>query len=144
MRCEHVVSRANDPPPRHYSAIAFGHTLKGLKIGYRASLFARDSDQVSSTCVMIWSRSKSRPEVLAVFDALKERQAKIESDFGQSLHWGRDYVPDQKRQTICIYRDRSAEPSVRELEQIGDWHIENLLKLKEVFAPEIEVALSVM
>ena len=90
---------------------------------------------------MIWGNSKSRQEVLAVFDALKERRAKIEADFGQLLHWGRDYVPDQKRQTICIYRDRSAEPSVRELEQIGDWHIENLLKLNEVFAPEIRACL---
>ena len=131
-------------PTEAHSAIAFGHTNKGFKISYRASLFARDSNQVSSTCVMIFSRSKSRQEVLAVFEALKERQAEIEADFGQLLHWGRDYVPDQKRQTICIYRDRSAEPSMRELEQIGDWHIENLLKLNEVFAPEIRAALSVM
>ena len=131
-------------PTKAHSAIAFGYTVQDFKFSYRASLFARDPNPRSSTCLMIFSRSKSRQEVLSVFEALRGRQEKIEADFGRSLEWGRDYLPGQKRQTICIYRDRSAEPSVRELEQIGDWHIENLLKLKEVLAPEIEVALSVM
>lgn len=31
---------------------------------------------------------------------------------------------------------------MRELEKIGDWHLENLFKLKEVFTPEIEMTLS--
>ena len=131
-------------PTRAHSAIAFGRTVKGFKFSYRASLFARDPNPLSSTCLMIFSHSKSQQEVLAVFEALKERQAEIEADFGRSLEWGRDYSPGQKRQTICIYRDRSVEPSMRELEQIGDWHIENLLRFKEVFTPKIKLVLSIM
>jgi hypothetical protein len=48
---------------------------------------------------------------------------------------------DEKRASrIAIYRDGMIDMPDSELEEIREWHIENLLKLKQVFAPEIKQA----
>ena len=41
----------------------------------------------------------------------------------------------------CVSRDGVIEASDSELEEIREWHIENLLKMKQVFTPEIETGI---
>ncbi len=74
-----------------------------------------------------------------LFDKLEQQGAAINSRFGRELEWER--LDERKRSTVSVYRDGSIESSQSELEEIREWHIENLLKLKEVFTPEIERAL---
>ena len=52
----------------------------------------------------------------------------------------------EKQETlISMYRDGDIEKSSdSELEDVRKWHITNLLKLKEVFQPEIEKALETL
>ena len=74
-----------------------------------------------------------------LFDALRRQETEITSEFGSGLEW--EGPNERKHSTISVYRDGDIESSDGELEEIRKWHIENLLKLKEVFTPEIERAL---
>ena len=47
----------------------------------------------------------------------------------------------RKRCRIYIERGGNIESNASELEAIRVWHVENLLKFKEVFTPEIKLAL---
>ncbi len=74
-----------------------------------------------------------------LFDVLKKREQEITNNFGSPLEWER--LDDKRASRIAIYRDGSIESPDSELEEIRKWHIENLLKIKEVFTPEIQQAL---
>ena len=73
------------------------------------------------------------------FDALKERESEINANFEVPLYWSRH--DDLKTSRIYIQRDGDIDSSERELEAFRAWHVENLLKFKEVFTPEIQLAL---
>lgn len=83
-------------------------------------------------------QGKPQAECQELFDALKKQKAEIESCFGSPLQWERK---EQKRQTIAIYRNGDIWASESELEEIADWHIEKLLRLREVFSPKMEQVL---
>ena len=73
------------------------------------------------------------------FHLLKERESEINAKFGAPLCW----VLFEKR-SRCVIRIEgkgSVKSDARVLETIRTWHIENLLRFKEVFTPEIQRAL---
>ena len=72
----------------------------------------------------------------ALFDALDRRNLEINSNFGMELEWERK--EGRKHSTISIYRDGVIESIDEVSDEIKEWHIEKLLKLKEVVTPEIE------
>lgn len=80
------------------------------------------------------------------FDVLKERESEINANFEAPyskfrgpLYWNRR--DDLLSSRIYIQRDGDIESSESELEAFRTWHVENLLKFKEVFTPEIQLAL---
>ena len=75
-------------------------------------------------------------EEKTLFDTLEERKTEITPNFPEKLEWER--LDEKKRSTISVYSDGDIESSDSELEEIRQWHIQNLLKLKEVFTPEIK------
>ena len=77
-----------------------------------------------------------------LFDRLETRAAEIESTFGGKLEWER--LDDRKQSTISVYRDGKIESPHAELEELREWHVENLLKMKKSLMPEIEMALKTM
>ena len=77
-----------------------------------------------------------------LFDALEKCKIEINSNFGSELEWERR--DEQIGSIIGLYRDGVIEASDSELTEIRKWHIENLLKIKEVFTPEIEQALKII
>lgn len=109
--------------------------IRGIRYGVQ---FTR-GDKVL-TCVKIYEEVQSNR--LDLFDALEKRKEKIESDFGNPLEW--NPLEEQQRSRIAVSRDGNIELSDDELEEIREWHIENLLKLKKVFTPEIEKALETL
>ena len=46
-------------------------------------------------------------------------------------------MDDNQASRIAIYREGSIESSDGELKEIRKWHVEQFLKLKEVFGPEL-------
>ncbi|MDE0468421.1 MAG: DUF4268 domain-containing protein [Candidatus Poribacteria bacterium] len=71
------------------------------------------------------------------FDILIERKSEINARFDAPLRWNRR--DEQRACTLGFRRDGGGdiEADARELEVIRAWHVENLLKLREVFTPEI-------
>ena len=76
-----------------------------------------------------------------LFEYLCGLKSEIESDFGSTLDWSqrlnRDPERARKRQTFAS-RSGSIESPEHELKEIGEWHIETLIKLNEAFAPRIK------
>ena len=77
-----------------------------------------------------------------LFDALEKRKLEITANFGSQLEWERN--DNQRISRIAVYRDGDIEAPDSALEEIREWHIRNLLKLKEVFQPEIEQVLEAL
>lgn len=71
------------------------------------------------------------------FDILIERKSEINAKFDVTLDWRRR--DEQKGCSLRFRRAGDIEADVRELEVIRAWHVENLLKLREVFTPEIRL-----
>ena len=73
------------------------------------------------------------------FDVLKERKSAINAKFGEPLQW--KLFDKRSRCVVQLESEGSVKSDARVLESIRAWHIENLLRFKEVFTPEIERAL---
>ena len=86
------------------------------------------------TMLGLWSNNRERNKV--IFDALEERKSNIEAEFGMQLEWYRRN--DIARSYIGLWREGDIDSDERALETIKTWHIQNLLKLKEVFTPELD------
>ena len=65
------------------------------------------------------------------FDSLVEQRESIESEFGTALEWER--LDDKRACRIAIYRDGSIDASSEEVQEIKDWAVQHLLKLRDVF-----------
>jgi len=74
-----------------------------------------------------------------LFDTLKLREQEITENFGSILEWER--LDEKRASRIAVYRDGMIESSDSDLEEVRKWHIDNLLKIKKVFTPEIQQAL---
>ena len=92
--------------------------------------------KVSKAAASIYIQGKDKN---LLFDALESQKEEITSKFEGQLEW--ECLDERKHATISVYRDGDVESSDNELDEIREWHIENLLKLKDVFTPEIERAL---
>ena len=71
-----------------------------------------------------------------LFDKLKLKAASFESEYGCKLSWER--LDEKRASRIAVYREGLVESSDSELEEIQAWHVENLLKLKKVFAQTVK------
>ncbi|MCK4622035.1 MAG: DUF4268 domain-containing protein [Desulfuromonadales bacterium] len=76
----------------------------------------------------------------SLFDALRQRKDEITASFGGKLEWER--LDEKRASRIAVYRDGNIEISDSELEEIRRWHIENLLKIKKIFTPEVQQLLN--
>jgi len=72
----------------------------------------------------------------ALFDTLHAQAGETEEEYGTHLEWER--LDGKRACRIAVYRDGSIEDSDSELEEIHNWHVENLLKVKEVFTSRIK------
>ena len=70
------------------------------------------------------------------YDVLIERKDEINAKIDNLLNWERR--DDMLRCVISMERDGNIEVDQNELAAIKTWHIQSLLKFKEVFTPEIE------
>ena len=97
-----------------------------------------DQGKRAYTMLGLWSNNRERNKT--IFDALKERESEINARFDGELEWYRRN--DIARSYIGLLREGDIDSDERALETIKAWHIKNLLRLKEVFTPEIQRALS--
>ena len=68
-----------------------------------------------------------------LFDTLLAQRAGIEAEFCEPLEWER--LDHRHASRISVYRLGSIEDPLETLEEIQDWAIERLLRLKTVIGP---------
>ncbi|MDE0325136.1 MAG: DUF4268 domain-containing protein [Candidatus Poribacteria bacterium] len=134
LREKHKFTKANKGQLQNWYAFSSG-IQSGITYDARFS-------QGGKVDVVLSIYQKFCPNRIALFDSLKKREAKITDNFGSPLKWNR--ADEQQTSWVAISRDGDIELSDSELEEIRKWHIENLLKLKKVFQPEIEQALKTL
>ena len=69
------------------------------------------------------------------FDALYQQKEQIETEFGEPLEWQR--LDEKRACRICIHRGGSVEDSDERLDEIRQWLVLRLLKLKKVFGARL-------
>ena len=115
----------------------------GIRSGFSGIYYSAAFGQKNKVRTEIYIDQGDREKNKNLFDAIAKHKAEIESNFGSQLEWERS--DDQKYSRIAVYCDGDIEKSSdSELEEIREWHIENLLKIKEMFTPEIEKALETL
>lgn len=107
--------------------------------GIQGVLYSAVFAQGGKTRAEIYIDQGDQEKNKALFDALKNRESEISSSYGSQLEWER--LDEKRASRIALYRDGVIESSDSELEEIRKWHIENLLKIKQIFSPEIKQAL---
>ena len=129
LREQHNFTRARRPVRSNYCKFAsgFGH------IEYVARF-----PNVGTVHTYLLLRFGDKQTTKNFFDVLKERESEINARFDVPLYWSR--CDDIKTSRIYIERDGTIDANESELEAFRAWHVENLLKFKEVFTPEIQLA----
>lgn len=72
----------------------------------------------------------------ALYDGLENSKNHIEAEFGETFEWER--LDNRRASQIAIYRPGSIDNDLGVLEEIKEWAIERLLRLKEVFPPKLD------
>ena len=70
------------------------------------------------------------------FDKLYQQKTSFENAFGEKLSWERK--DDHRHCRISILRDGTIHSSSYKLDEIRNWTIANLLKMKKVLLPKIK------
>ena len=133
LREKHKFTKARAAQPQNWYTFSSG--IRG--IGYGAQ-FARGGRVLAYLNIYQDVQGNNRD----LFDALEKRKAEITANFGGPLEWNR--ADDQQVPWLAVFRDGSIESPDNELEEIRQWHVTNLLKLKKVCQPEIEQALETL
>ena len=133
LREQHNFTRARSPGKGNHCSFASG--FPGIKYGARFP-------NVGTVHTYLLLRFGDKQTTKKFFDALKERESEINARFDASLYW--DRRDDINTSRIYIERDGTIDANESELEAIRAWHVENLLKFKAVFTPEIQLALETL
>ena len=132
LREQHNFTRARRPGKSNYYSFASG--FAGITYGARFP----NAGAVYTQLKIDFGKGKKKT-TKKFFDFLKERESEINTRFDASLYW--DRRDDIGASRIYIERDGTIDANESELEAIRAWHVENLLKFKVVFTPEIQLAL---
>jgi len=73
-----------------------------------------------------------------LFDRLAATRLQIEEQFGAPLKWER--LDDKRASRIALYRDGTIDDAAQ-LDELGEWAIDSLLRLKRVFNPSVAALL---
>ena len=131
LREQHNFTTARRPGKSNYYNFASG--FAGITYGARFP----NARTVYTQLKIDFGKGKKTTKKF--FDFLKERESEINTRFDASLYW--DRRDDIGASRIYIERDGTIDANESELEAIRAWHVENLLKFKAVFTPEIQLAL---
>ena len=129
LREQHGFTNARVPQPENFYYFSSG--VRGI---FYETTFARNHKVYASLYIDFRDYAENKN----FFDLLKERESEITAQFDIPLNWERR--DDTRYSAIRLIRDGNINANESELEVIRTWHIAYLLKLKEVFTPEIELA----
>lgn len=126
------------------------HKFTGAKVGQPQSWYSFSSGVWGITFSNSFAQGgKIRAEIYidlqdkdrnkALFDRIHAQQAAIEKEFGESLSWER--LDDKRACRIAVYRDGSIDAPIATRDELREWSISNLLKLKKLLLPKVKTIL---
>jgi len=122
LRENHRFTSAKKGQPQNWYTFSSGN---------KNFLYGHSFAQGNRVRTEIYIDSGDLDENKEFFNKLFAEKAEIEKEFGQTLEWER--LDSKRACRIAIYRSGSIEDSSEELQEIKDWGIQNLLKLRNVF-----------
>jgi len=127
LREKHKFSNARKGQPQSWYSFAAGYT--GITYGMSFALGNR-------VRVDLYIDQGDEEKNKSIFDLIYQDRELIESQFGEKLEWER--LDEKRACRIAIYREGSIEDDPEKLNEIREWSIQKLLKLKEVFHPNMK------
>jgi hypothetical protein len=128
LRETHHFTSARAGQPQNWYSFSSGCT--GLTYGAN---FTQDGKARAELYIDLGDPEKNK----FVFNRLLEDKDGIEQSLGQSVSW--EALENRRASRLALYRDGSIEDSDAGLEDIKQWHIQQLLKLKSVLGASIKV-----
>ena len=128
LRDGHAFTNARVGQPQNWYSFASGHSgiTYGVAFthqGLRAEVYIDRGDKAENK---------------AVFDALYRDRPEIDGQFGVELSWER--LDGRRASRVGIYREVSIASPPDELDDARSWAIQQLIRLKEVFARRLGAA----
>lgn len=128
LREKHKFTNARAGQPQNWYMFTSG-VINGVNYN---PYFAQGGRVAASLYIYV---RRDWEETRRLFDWLKQDQAQIEAEFGSSLNW---YKTDDVRAcSISVDKPGSIEDDAATLQDIQEWLVTNLLKLKKVFSPRL-------
>ena len=127
LREKHHFTNARKAQPQNWYAFSSG--IRGVNYCVAFSM-----GSIPRVEVYIDQGNKENNKQL--FDTLKTKEHDIQEQYGGNFEWLR--LDDKKACVILLRgngRGRLSEMTEEEIDEVRHWHIKNLLKIKEVFAP---------
>ncbi len=127
LRENHKFTGARKGQPQNWYTFASGLSNIGYSLSFaqgervRAEVYIDKPDQ---------SFNKK------LFDALAKEKETIREEFGEPLEWER--LDTGKASRIAVYREGKIADAPQTLEEIREWAVDRLLKLKKVFNPRFK------
>ena len=110
-------------------------SFTGFSSGFSRISYAHSFAQGGRVRLGLYIDQREASENKWLFDQLEKDKASLESEFGEPFEW--DRLDLKKASQIVIYRDGTIDEDLETLEDISNWAIDGLLKLKSVFRPRL-------
>jgi hypothetical protein len=130
LRTEHRFTGAKVGQPQNWYSFSSG--LRGIVL---SNSFAQGGKVRAEVYIDLQDKEQNKK----LFDRLQEQQSAIEGEFGGSLSWER--LDDKRASRIAVYRDGSIDAPAAARDEIREWSIENLLKLKKLLLPKVRASM---
>lgn len=113
--------------------VAQPYNWTGFATGISGFLFSASFAQGGNARTEIYLDTGDKDETKMIFDELKLNEESLAEQFGCSLEWER--LDNKRASRIAVYRKGTIGGTEEELNKIRKWHIENLIKFKEIVIP---------
>jgi len=130
LRTKHKFTGAKVGQPQNWYSFSSG--VRGL-------IFSNSFAQGGKVRAEIYIDLQDKDRNKRLFDRLREQESEIEKEFGESLSWER--LDDRRACRIAAYREGSIDVPTFTRDELREWSIENLLKLKKLLLPRAKALL---
>ncbi len=131
LREKHNFTSAKAGQPQNWYSFSSG--IKGI---YYGANFASGGKARAELYIDLGDYEKNK----YVFDQMESERDMVESLFGEPIAWER--LDSKRASRLAFYCDASISDSDSELEKVRSWHINKLLKIKEMLGPRVSPIVS--
>ncbi|VGO11826.1 hypothetical protein PDESU_00373 [Pontiella desulfatans] len=111
----------------------------GISTGVSGFIYSVSFAQGKNARTEIYMDTGDQDETKRIFDELKVLSEEIEAKYGCPLSWER--LDNKRASRIAVYRPGSINDSEEVLSEIRQWHIEHVMKLRDVVVPYLKESL---